>query len=132
LDFSDSPVLPLYHDLALLAFIKCHATTLPRWKALVALCRRPERWVDPAHLSSEEGRAEGICQALADLAGEGVVERRTRADGKTLYRLGRQSTTSILVSRLMVAIRHRQELRQILAAHLVQAQPRPALASTRS
>lgn len=110
------------HDPALLAFIKCHVTSLPKWNVLRSLCAQPGQWLDATIVSRQQGReSEELARALADLAAEGVVEHLEGLDGRALYRLNAEDPSTNVLRRLVVAVSHSLELRQILAANLAQA-----------
>ncbi|MBI4493969.1 MAG: hypothetical protein HY690_14360 [Chloroflexi bacterium] len=109
------------HDPAVLAFIKCHVTSLPKWHVLRSLCSQPGRWLDATSLSRQSGHAGGgIAQALAELAREGVLEQACGPYGEPLYRLDAEDPTTTVVCRLAAAISQSHELRQILVANLQQ------------
>lgn len=116
---ASSPLHPI-HDPALLAFIKCHVTSLAKWHALRALGEQPDRWLDTVSLSRHCSGGHGLVRALADLAREGVVEQMSGSGGQALYRLNSDDPTTNVVCRLVSTLSHNHELRQIVVAHVLQ------------
>lgn len=114
-------------DPALLAFIKCHVTSLARWHALRTLHDHRDQWLDVSSLGRRSGSApEPVAQALAELAREGVVEETSGP----LYRLSSDDPTATVLGRLIAALASSLEVRQLLVAHLRQtADPGSAFAA---
>ena len=106
---------PIWRDLALLAFVKCHLTDATRWNVLRALVDRSEGWADAdtvgraSHESTDAART-----ALDALANEGLI-RVLPAPVGPVYRLDPHEPTSRVVVRLVEAARRDQHLRWIIA-----------------
>jgi predicted transcriptional regulator len=106
-------------DPALLAFVKCHVTSPPKWEALRALASHTDVWLtaqELAHATHREPSAVG--RALRDLAAEGVVEEQLSEAGCPRYRLPDSEPTTVVLHRLIEAATHSQEFRMIIATYL--------------
>jgi hypothetical protein len=107
-------------DPALLAFVKCHVTSLAKWEVLRVLAGQDGAWTRADQLARRTRRnlAE-VAQALADLTADGVVETLAAAAPEDVsYRLPSDEPTSVVLRRLIDSTTHSQELRAIIAAHL--------------
>jgi hypothetical protein len=107
-------------DPALLAFVKCHVTSLAKWEVLRVLAGQDGAWTRADQLARRTRRnlAE-VAQALADLTADGVVETLAAAAPEDVsYRLPSDEPTSVVLRRLIDAATHSRELRAIIAAHL--------------
>ncbi len=109
-------------DPALLAFVKCHVTSLAKWEVLRVLASQDGAWVRGEQLArSTHRQVAEVALALADLVADGVVESRTAStldDVDKSYRLPADEPTSVVLRRLIHSATHSQELRAIIAAHL--------------
>ena len=107
-------------DPALLAFVKCHVTSLAKWEVLRVLASHDGAWVRGEQLTrSTHRQLTEVARALADLVADGVVESQvspTLEDES--YRLPVDEPTSVVLRRLIHSATHSQELRAIIAAHL--------------
>ena len=107
-------------DPALLAFVKCHVTSLAKWEVLRVLASHDGAWVRGEQLTrSTHRQLTDVARALADLVADGVVESQvspTLEDES--YRLPVDEPTSVVLRRLIHSATHSQELRAIIAAHL--------------
>jgi hypothetical protein len=107
-------------DPALLAFVKCHVTSLVKWEVLRMLAYQDGAAIraDQAARCTHRQLSE-VAQALEDLAVDGVVEVLVAdAPEQASYRLPADEPTSVVLRRLIEAATHSQELRAIIAAHL--------------
>jgi DNA-binding HxlR family transcriptional regulator len=108
-------------DPALLAFVKCHVTSLARWEVLRVLATHDGAWVRAEALARATHRhlAE-VVQTLDDLTADGIVEaiHPAAAPEDVSYRLPADEPTSVVLRRLIDSATHSQELRAIIAAHL--------------
>ncbi len=107
-------------DPALLAFVKCHVTSLAKWEVLRVLANHDGAWMRGEQLARTTHRqlAE-IARALADLVADGVVESQSAPTlNEESYRLPVDEPTSVVLRRLIDSATHSQELRAIIAAHL--------------
>ena len=108
------------HDPALLAFIKCHLTSMARWNILRVLSQEPDyRWsVDDVacqvHASSDATR-----DALDELAGEGLLERYAGPLGPS-YALDGTDPTARVLARLQIEAGRSPVLRQIIVARMLE------------
>jgi DNA-binding MarR family transcriptional regulator len=110
------------HDPALLAFVKCHLTSFPRWDTLCLLSRLGGRWVDAAEAAHELHRPREMVEALLDeLSEEGLVEARRSQLESTAYRLDPVEPSTRVIDRLVSAATRSQELRQIIVARVLDA-----------
>ena len=106
---------PIWRDLAVLAFVKCHLTDVTRWNVLRALVDRSEGWADAdavgraSHASTDVART-----ALDALVNDGLIQVLPAPAGP-LYRLDPNEPTSRVVVRLVEAARRDQHLRWIIA-----------------
>lgn len=122
--FSDSPTSgqdPSEPDPALLAFIKCHITSLAKWEVLRVLASQNGAWMAADQLVRNTHRhAAEVVQALSELTADALVEVLAAAtpDDQARYRLADDEPTSIVLQRLIDSATHSQELRAIIAAHL--------------
>jgi hypothetical protein len=107
-------------DPALLAFVKCHVTSLVKWEVLRTLAYRDGAPVRADQLARITHRQlSEVAQALEDLAADGVVEvLRATAPEDVSYRLAADEPTSVVLHRLIEVAKHSQELRAIIAAQL--------------
>jgi len=116
-------------DPALLAFVKCHITSLAKWEVLRVLGSQVGAWVcGEALVRGTHRPVAEVSLALEALVADGVVEGLAGASpGDVSYRLPADEPTSIVLRRLIDSATHSQELRAIIAAHLQhlrqQAQP---------
>lgn len=110
---------PICRDLALLAFVKCHLTSVTRWNALRALAASDEGWADAGRIARAIHQStDAAREALDGLAREQLIRRR-RGLGGVVYRLDPADPTSRVVARLVDAAVHDPELRRIIAARVV-------------
>jgi len=112
-------------DPALLAFVKCHVTSLAKWEVLRVLANHDGAWVRGEQLArSTHRQLTEVARALADLVADGVVESQAGSalDGES-YRLPQDEPTSVVLRRLIDSATHSQELRAIIAAHLQHLRP---------
>ena len=69
-------------DPALLAFIKCHLTSMTRWNILRVLSQDPGyHWSVDEVARQAHGSGDGTRSSLEELAAEGLVERYDGPDG---------------------------------------------------
>jgi DNA-binding IclR family transcriptional regulator len=115
LDLDDSEPDP-----ALLAFVKCHVTSLATWEVMRVLAGQDGAWMRSAELARRTHRQlPEVLQVLADLTTDGVVERLAAASPEDVsYRLPSDEPTSVVLRRLIASATHSRELRAIIAAHL--------------
>ena len=109
-------------DPALLAFVKCHVTSPPKWEALRVLEAQPGTWlrIDQLARATHKTPAE-LASAMAELTSEGVVDELRSGDPADIsYRLPASEPTTIVLHRLIEVATHSQELRGIIAAYLQQ------------
>ena len=118
-------------DPALLAFVKCHITSLAKWEVLRVLASQTGAWVAADQLVRNTHRpVTDVIDALTELTSDGLVEvmAATKADQQICYRLPVDEPTSVVLKRLIDAATHSQELRAIIAAQLQHLRQRdPAL-----
>jgi hypothetical protein len=118
---STSGLDPSEPDPALLAFVKCHITSLAKWEVLRVLASQNGAWMPGDQLirSTHRHIAE-VIQALTELSSDGLVEVLAAAtpDDQIRYRLPVDEPTSVVLKRLIDSATHSQELRAIIAAQL--------------
>jgi hypothetical protein len=111
-------------DPALLAFVKCHVTSPLKWEALRWMAEHPGCWVQSANLARALHKSPSdVERTMSALAREGAIEERL--DGsrdEASYRLPDLEPTTVVIQRLIQASMRSQELRSIIAAHLLQSQ----------
>ncbi len=120
---------PTEPDPALLAFVKCHITSLAKWEVLRVLADQDGAWVAPDQLVRNTHRpATEVIDAITELTSDGLVEvmAATTADQQIRYRLPVDEPTSVVLKRLIDAATHSQELRAIIAAQLQHLRQRGA------
>ena len=107
-------------DPALLAFIKCHLTSMARWNILRVLSEDSGyQWTldEVARLTHGSGDAmRGSLEALTD---EGLIERQDGPDGPS-YTLEGTGSTARLLARLHSETGRNHGLRQIIVARMLQ------------
>ena len=109
------------HDLAILAFVKCHLTSFLRWDLLCLLARFETRWIDALEAAHELHKPLSAVQAeLAELRREELVEAQPSPNGAMAYRLDPQEPSTRVIERLVHAATRSQELRRIIVARLVE------------
>jgi hypothetical protein len=122
---------PSEPDPALLAFVKCHITSLAKWEVLRVLASQNGAWVGAEQLARNTHRpVTEVIDALTELTSDGLVEvmAATTPEQQIRYRLPVDEPTSVVLKRLIDAATHSQELRAIIAAQLQHLrQRRPAL-----
>ena len=107
------------HDPALLAFIKCHLTSMARWNILRAMTEDPgypwsvDELARQAHSSGAAAR-----RLLEELVAEGLVERYDGSDGSA-YILDGAEPTSRVLTRLLIEAGRNQGLRRIIVARML-------------
>ena len=118
---SNSGSDPAESDPALLAFVKCHVTSLAKWEVLRVLACANGDWIPSGELVHRTHRPlREVVQALIELISDGLVESlaATTPDDQVRYRLTVDEPTSVVLKRLIDATTHSQELRAIIAAQL--------------
>jgi hypothetical protein len=120
--FSSTPGLdPSEPDPALLAFVKCHITSLAKWEVLRVLADQTGAWIPADQLVHDTHRPPTeVVEALTELTSDGLVEVLAAATPaeQIRYRLPVDEPTSVVLKRLIDAATHSQELRAIIAAQL--------------
>jgi hypothetical protein len=106
-------------DPALLAFIKCHVTSPLKWEALRVLASREGEWLGVNELSRVLHR--DATAAIDELSREGVIEQGADAS----YRLPPSEPTTVVLRRLIAAATHNQQLRAVIANHLLRSRNTP-------
>jgi hypothetical protein len=129
---SSTPGLePTEPDPALLAFVKCHITSLAKWEVLRVLASQNGAWIPADQLVHATHRhVSEVVEALTELTSDGLVEVLSAASPaeQICYRLPVDEPTSVVLRRLIDAATHSQELRAIIAAQLQHLRQRgPAL-----
>src|SRR5262249_22190027 len=112
---------PSETDPALLAFVKCHITSLAKWEVLRVLADQNGAWMAADLLvRSTHRQVTEVVGAIAELTSDGLVEVLAAAtpDEQIRYRLPVDEPTSVVLKRLIDAATHSQELRAIIAAQL--------------
>jgi hypothetical protein len=132
---STSGLDPSEPDPALLAFVKCHITSLAKWEVLRVLASREGAWIGGDELvRCTHQPVSEVIQALTQLTSDGVVEvlAAVTPDDQIRYRLPVDEPTSVVLKRLIDATMRSQELRAIIAAQLqyVRRHPRDLQTST--
>src|SRR4051812_22246649 len=108
------------HDPALLAFIKCHLTSMARWNILRVLSEDPGyHWPPAAIARLALGAGDATHASLEALADEGVVERHDGPDGPS-YALQGTEPTARLLARLHAEVTRSHGLRQIIVARMLE------------
>jgi DNA-binding transcriptional ArsR family regulator len=108
-------------DPALLAFVKCHLSSVARWDVLRTLEPLKGSWVSPESLARQLHKpVSTIRDALDELLDEEIVEMEREADGARCYRLNPDDPTTRVIERLIAASTRDQTLRQLLVARIVQ------------
>jgi len=121
---------PSEPDPALLAFVKCHITSLAKWEVLRVLADQNGAWVAADQLVRNTHRpAREVIDVLTELTSDGLVEvmAAATADQQIRYRLPVDEPTSVVLKRLIDAATHSQELRAIIAAQLQHLRQRAVL-----
>jgi len=123
---------PVDPDPALLAFIKCHITSLAKWEVLRVLAGQGGNWIAADQLVRSTHRSPpDVAQAIEDLVSDGVVDAvQVSPNEHTRYRLPLEEPTSVVLHRLIDSATHSQELRAIIAAHLQHLRQRAGLSAT--
>ena len=104
-------------DPALLAFVKCHVTSALKWETLRVLATQEGRWLTADEMARATHKdVAALTQAIDELTQEGVVESMA---GQIAYRLPPNEPTTLVLTRLIVAATHNQELRSIIANYLL-------------
>jgi hypothetical protein len=115
-------------DPALLAFVKCHITSLTRWEVLRVLASQNGEWLASDELVHRTHRhVQEVIQALMELTSDGLVESLAAVtpDDQVRYRLTVDEPSSVVLKRLIDAATHSQELRAIIAAQLQHLRQQP-------
>ena len=113
-------------DSALLAFVKCHVNSPPAWDALRYLAEREGEWIGASELARAIHRPSGdVVAAMRSLVADGVVEDQAGDLGQT-FRLPSDEPTTVVLHRLVETCMHDQQMRMILAAHMLRNTERRA------
>jgi hypothetical protein len=104
-------------DPALLAFVKCHVTSPLKWEALRVLASREGEWLGAAELARVLHKDP--TPALGELSQEGVIE--VDESPEATYRLSPTEPTTVVLRRLIAAATHNQQLRAVIANHLLRS-----------
>jgi DNA-binding HxlR family transcriptional regulator len=116
-------------DPALLAFVKCHVTSPLKWEVLRLLVLQEGRWLRSEHLcrAIHHCHSRELDGAMSQLVDEGIVEQVPSGNPDDVsYRLPPSEPTTVVLKRLLAAATTSQELRGIIAAHLLRVRPRAA------
>ena len=114
---------PIWRDLSLLAFVKCHLTDVTRWNVLRALIDTPEGWAEARRIARAIHQPTDVARVALDaLVEDGLIRSRPAATGPA-YRLDPADPTSLVVVRLVDAARRDQHLRWIIARVLSTGAP---------
>ena len=109
------------HDPALLAFIKCHLTSVPRWNALRVLARFEGEWCDAPTLARALTMPPEAVETILDgLAEDGILQRRETVAGAA-YRLDSDEPSGRVVLRLIRAAVHNDDLRRVIVGQMVRS-----------
>ena len=107
------------HDPALLAFVKCHVSSVLRWDLLWYLAHHAGRAFDPLTLSRALNRPAGhVESALRELAEEALIESSGAERSTLRYSMQPNEPTTRVVLRLIEAAQQSQELRQLIVARV--------------
>ena len=107
-------------DPALLAFIKCHLTSMARWNILRVLSEDPGyQWPPDEVARLAHGSGDATRRSLEALADEGLVERHDGPDGP-FYALEGTGPTARLLARLQIEAARNHGLRQIIVARMLE------------
>ena len=105
-------------DPAVLAFVKCHVTSRLKWEALRVLASREGDWLRADELARVLHKdPDLVTAALGELSREGVIEQGVEAN----YRLCPTEPTTVVLRRLITAATHSQQLRALIANHLLRS-----------
>jgi len=107
-------------DPVLLAFVKCHLTSIARWNILRVLSDDPGyQWPLREVARLAHGSDDATRRSLEALADEGLVERHDGPDGPC-YGLEGTGPTARMLARLQVEAARNQGLRQIIVARMLE------------
>ncbi len=108
------------HDLALLAFIKCHLTSFTRWNLLRILTESPDYcWPVSEVAHQAHGSGEAARSTLEELVTEGLVQRHDGPAGPAYSLDGAEPTVRVL-TRLLAEAGRSQELRQLIVTRILE------------
>ena len=112
-------------DPALLAFVKCHVTSVLNWDLLRLLAAQEGRWLGAEDLLRGVHRERpDVERALRDLARDGIVEELRSGDPEdSSFRLPRHEPTTVVLHRLIDTCMRSQELRNIIVAKIYGRKP---------
>jgi hypothetical protein len=103
-----------------LAFVKCHVTSLLSWEALRFMAAHPGVFLEAEEIARATHKGPpAVARAMAELATQGVVDEFVDPMGRVRYRLPADEPTTVVLRRLMEVATHSQEMRGIIAAHLL-------------
>ena len=107
-------------DPALLAFIKCHLTSMARWNILRILSEDPGYgWPLGEVARLAHGSDDATRRSLEALADEGLVERHDGPEGPS-YALEGTGPTARVLARLQIEAARSHGLRQIIIARMLE------------
>jgi hypothetical protein len=111
---------PAERDPALLAFIKCHLTSMSRWNILRVLSEEPgPPWCVDDIARQTHTVVDVARRSLDELTDEGVIERYDGPAGPA-YALDGAEPTSRVLARLLTEVGRNQGLRRIIVARMLQ------------
>ncbi|MBI2755587.1 MAG: hypothetical protein HYX52_02655 [Chloroflexi bacterium] len=105
-------------DPALLAFVKCHVTSVVAWVALRYVAEREGRWVGAEDVArvAQRPRVE-VDRVMHALSQDGVVDEIHDGNAEDArYRLPHDEPTTIVLQRLVQATMRSPALRSVIAA----------------
>jgi hypothetical protein len=106
-------------DQSLLAFIKCHVTTLSRWGILCVLVSSSNHWSEPQEIAQLVRQpANVVATTLLDLALEGVLCTQWGPEG-SVYRLAAAEPSGRVASRLVAEVPKSLALRRFILAQVL-------------
>jgi hypothetical protein len=107
------------YDPALVAFVKCHVSSVVRWDLLWYLAQHVGLWLDAPTVSRALNKPQSqVDSALRELADEGLVETTGRDAQLPRYTMQPEEPTTRVVQRLVEAAQHSSELRRLIVARV--------------
>ncbi|MBI4582050.1 MAG: Rrf2 family transcriptional regulator [Planctomycetes bacterium] len=110
-------------DPAMLAFVKCHVTSPLTWDVLHYLAEHEGQPIGTDEIARQLHKpVTDVQRVMLELADAGVLQELASRNGAgPSYRLPPEEPSSVVLRRLMEASRRSQDLRSIVAAHLLRA-----------
>ena len=120
----EAPLPRAEFDPALLAFVKCHVTSPLKWDVMRVMAEQVGHWISADEIARGLKRDGGTVRRILEaLARDGVLDEAHSVGAEDRgFRLRSGEPTTVVLQRLIRTSMESQELRMLIAAHLLRSQ----------